>query len=91
MCWVRGVRGRQTGWGTEMGLLDSMFGGDAQRQGLLAAGFGMMGGPSRTPVSLGQSLGQGYQAGQAAYQNAIQQERAKQADELQAFEPDQFA
>lgn len=47
----------------------------AQQQGLLGAALGLMqaGGPSRTPVSFGQSLAQGLQAGQQAYTGALQQ------------------
>jgi hypothetical protein len=47
----------------------------AQQQGLLGAALGLLsaGGPSRTPVSFGQSLAQGLQAGQQAYTGALQQ------------------
>jgi hypothetical protein len=47
----------------------------AQQQGLLGAALGLLsaGGPSRTPVSFGQSLAQGLQAGQQAYSGALKQ------------------
>lgn len=67
-----------------MGLFDSVYGADPRTQGLLAAGAAMMGGPSRLPVSLGQSIGQGYMAGNQAYQQAMQLEAQRKQQEEQA-------
>ena len=54
-----------------MGLLDGI---DPRTQGLIAAGFQGMAasGPSRTPVSLGQIIGQGGLTGLNEYQQALQ-------------------
>ncbi len=54
------------------GFLDKFFDGEPRQQGLLAGGMALLnaGGPSRTPVSFGQALAQGWGAGQQAYQNA---------------------
>ncbi len=54
------------------GLLDRFFDGEPRQQGLLAGGMALLnaGGPSRTPVSFGQALAQGWGAGQQAYQSA---------------------
>ncbi len=57
------------------GLLDGIFGGEPRQQGLLA------GGPSRTPVSFGQALAQGFGAGQWAYQNAQEAGRKQLREE----------
>jgi len=81
-----------------LGLLGDMFGGASaldeyltpqqkaqlQDQGLMAAAMQLLAasGPSRTPVGLGQALGQAYGAGQqgytAAQQNLLQSMAAKQ-------------
>jgi hypothetical protein len=62
-----------------MGLFEGMF-SNPETMGLLAAASGMLqaGGPSRTPVSLGQALGQGMGAGMQGYQ-AAQQAQADNA------------
>ena len=81
-----------------LGLLGDMFGGGSaydeymtpqqkaqlQNQGLMAAAMQLLAasGPSRTPVGLGQALGQAYGAGQqgytAAQQNLLQSMTMKQ-------------
>jgi len=81
-----------------LGLLGDMFGGASalneymtpeqkaqlQNQGVMAAAMQLLAssGPSRTPVGLGQALGQAYGAGQqgytAAQQNLLQSMEAKQ-------------
>lgn len=81
-----------------LGLLGDMFGGASaldeymtpeqraqlQDQGLMAAAMQLLAssGPSRTPIRLGQALGQAYGAGQqgytAAQQNLLQSMAAKQ-------------
>ena len=87
------------------GLLGDMFGGGSaydeymtpeqkaqlQNQGVMAAAMQLLAasGPSRTPVGLGQALGEAYGAGQkgytAAQQNLLQSMAAKQKmDELKA-------
>lgn len=70
-----------------MGLFD--YGFDPQTQGLLAAGLSMLNasGPSRTPVSLGQIIGQGGMAGLNEYQQAMQMAQKKKRDDaLMALE-----
>ena len=62
-----------------MGLLD-IFSTPESMQGLLAASGALLeaGGPSRTPVSFGQALGRGMNAGQGAYQDALKQKMLKE-------------
>jgi hypothetical protein len=71
-----------------LGLLGDMFGGASaldeymtpeqkaqlQNQGVMAAAMQLLAasGPSRTPIGLGQALGQAYGAGQQGYQGAQQ-------------------
>ena len=68
-----------------MGMLDQIFGGSAGTQGLLAGSMALMnsGGPSRTPVTLGQGLAQGFGAGQKAYQGVQEFEMQKQLRDAQ--------
>lgn len=65
-----------------MGLFEGMDFNDPQTIGLLTAAAQMMqaGGPSRTPVGLGQALGQGVMGGLGAYQQAQQSAQQMQAD-----------
>lgn len=65
------------------GLLGGMA--DPQTQGLLGAAIGLLGasGPSRTPVSLGQAMGQGLQGMQQSYNQALQLQRENALRELQ--------
>jgi hypothetical protein len=76
-------------------LLRGLLGGDeeltpqtqARNAGLLSAGLQMLAGsgPSRTPQSVGQSLGVAGMAGMQSYQGALQQaEAAQMAKELQS-------
>ena len=59
------------------GILDGLLGSgdpnDPKTQGILALALGLMqaGGPSRTPVSLGQAVGSAGMGGLQAYQSAI--------------------
>ena len=71
-----------------MGLLDSMFGGTPEQQGLLAGYSALLqsGGPSRMPISLGQGLGQAFGAGQKAYQDAQEFALQKKMREAQMAE-----
>ncbi len=70
------------------GLLDRFFDGEPRQQGLLAGGMAMLnaGGPSRTPVSFGQALAQGWGAGQQAYQGAQDYALKKKMQDLQMQE-----
>ncbi len=70
------------------GLLDQFFGGNPGQQGLLAGSMAMLnaGGPSRTPVSFGQALAQGWGAGQQAYQGAREFALKKQMRDFQMQE-----
>jgi hypothetical protein len=79
----QGVAPRRT-----LGLLGDMFGGSSaldeymtpeqiaqmQNQGVMAAAMQLLAasGPSRTPIGLGQAIGQAYGAGQQGYQAAQQ-------------------
>lgn len=64
-----------------MGLLDTLF-SDPQQVGLLSMATGLMsaGGPSRTPVSLGQAMAQGYNNGLQGYA-LMQKEKREQAQQ----------
>ena len=68
-----------------MGLLDNLFSGNANQQGLLAGSMALLNasGPSRMPVGLGQALARGFGAGQEAYQGAQEAELQKQYREAQ--------
>ncbi len=70
------------------GLLDRIFDGEPRQQGLLAGGMAMLnaGGPSRTPVSFGQALAQGWGAGQQAYQGAQDYALKKKMQDLKIQE-----
>lgn len=69
-----------------MGMFDNLYGADPRTQGLLAAGAAMMSGASRTPITLGERIGQGYLAGNEAYQRAVQQDmQRKQMEEQTAY------
>ena len=72
------------------GLLDSMFQSPESQDGLLAFSSAMFnaGGPSRMPVSFGQALGQGMQAGQGSYQDAIKRKMLKQKMDQDALMQD---
>ena len=69
-----------------MAVLDELPPGllDPKTAGMLQAAFGMMqaSGPSRTPVSLGQVIGQGGQQGMGAYQQQMQQWLAHQRQQV---------
>ena len=69
-----------------MAVLDELPPGllDPKTAGMLQAAFGMMqaSGPSRTPVSLGQVIGQGGQQGLGAYQQQMQQMLAHQRQQV---------
>ena len=68
-----------------MGLLDGLFSGNANQQGLLAGSMALLNasGPSRMPVGLGQALARGFGAGQEAYQGAQEAEMQRQYREAQ--------
>ena len=74
------------GVGAPPGLLGGFSGMDPQKAGLLAAAFqGLQAsGPSRTPVSLGQTLGQAGQAGMQAQRQGVQDQMKQQAFGMQA-------
>ena len=69
-----------------MAVLDELPPGllDPKTAGMLQAAFGMMqaSGPSRTPVSLGQVIGQGGQQGMGAYNAQMQQLLAHQRQQV---------
>jgi len=67
------------------GLLDGLFNGNPEQQGLMAAYSQLMqdSGPSLQPRGLYQSLGRGLSAGQEATQQARQQEQIGQMRGLQ--------
>ena len=63
----------------------NLFSGDPQSQAMLALASGLLesGGPSRTPVSLGQGAARGMMQGREAFMQAQQAEQKKKFFELQ--------